>query len=389
MSEISTNLYWSLPGPAEFVGKITDASRNARAIILSLTEYPPNGLWDRVRKGLSDANIFEPVELTITEGMDVGAEIGTHFSVPSMPAGSLAHHRHGHQHTVILKATGRHSQEHCEQYAKAFVEAIEHASGDVRLIVAIHDGQNQKDLELDGIHLIAFDGTLNAAEMDAYVTQRMVSSQGPGTTRLTKQLVTEYAGFDPEMAEILIAMEPSRIMGLPESLTPLLATNMLRWSVDSWVGGTQSTAMPDAHSLREWYVATHPGENADKFRRASDRRYWRACLRAIIPWVEERRPAILEALSGPLYRLEQSHGGTGELPKKMGDKIVQVTRDDLEFNDLFYFFKAGFGILTGDEEAAVTVCRRVKRVRDELAHVRRPQPDDIISLITEMDAIVK
>lgn len=387
MPEISTSLYWSLPGPADFVGKIADASRNARAIILSLTNHIPNGLWESVRRGLRDANIHEPVELTITEGMDVATEIGVHFNLSPMPGESLAHHRHGYQHAVILKATGKQSKAHCEAYASAFVEALEHSGGDIRLILAIFDGENRADSKNDRIQIIAFDGMLDASEMDAYVTQRMVSHGGPGTTRLIKQLVTEYTGFDPWMAELLIDMDNSRIMGLPETLTPLLGNNMLRWSSESWTDGTLANCSNELHPLREWYIATHPGNASDRYRRLSEKRYWRACLKALIPWVEERRPDIMDILDKPLTALEQLHGGPGKIPKKLGDKIIHVAREDLEINDLAHFFKSGFGINTSQEQDAVSACKTAKRVRDELAHLRRPQVADIMAMISAIDSL--
>jgi hypothetical protein len=388
MGEISTSLYWSLPGPQDFVGRVIDASRSARAIVLSLTNHAPNGLWHNVKRGLRDANIHEPVELTITEGMDVATEVGVHFNMVPMPGESLAHHSHGYQHAVILKAAGRHAKARCEAYAQAFVEALEHAAGDVRLILAIYDGEHRQDSSGGQFRIVAFDGMLNAAEMDAYITQRMVNTTGPGSTRLVKQLVTEYAGFDPVLAETLMGMDQSRILGLPESMTPLLDGNILRWSASSWVGGTVANCTSELHPLREWYIATHPGDQAAKSMRLADQRYWRACVRSLIPWLEERRPRIMEILDKPLGTLEQSHGGPGKISKKLGNKIVHVGRDDLEMNDLWHFFRGGFGIMSSQETDAISVCSAAKRVRDELAHLRRPLVGNIATLIQEMDRLV-
>ncbi|MFZ4539699.1 hypothetical protein [Propionivibrio sp.] len=389
MTEINSSLYWSMPGPAEFIGRITDASRNARAIILSFTDYPPNGVWHAVKTALHNANINEPVELDISEGTNIPVEIGMHFSNGVMPAELLAHHKHGYQHAVILKANGKKAQKSCEKYAAAFVSAIDHSQGDVRLIVGVHDGENQKDGFNRTFHVIAFDGALSDAEIEAYVTQRMVTRGGPGSTRLARHLVTEYAGFDPALAEQLISFDTSRILALPESLTPLLGTNLLRWSKDSWLAGTRAEGMVEAHPLLEWHRATHTGNDQAAFQRAADARYWRACLKALIPWLEERRSKILKILDTPLCRVEKAHGGTGKITKKKGDRMVGVPREELEYNDLAYFASTKeFSGLSNQEFAAVSVCKKAKFVRDDLAHLRRPPATSIESLIADMDRLV-
>ena len=386
MREMHTTLYWTLPGPCEFVGRVTDASRNARAIVLSLTDYPPNGVWDAVRRGLTNANVFEPLELSISEGMNVAAEIGSHFGQSTMPGNLLAHYLHGYQHAVILKPIGKSAAERCQKYAAEFLQDIEHAEGDIRLIISLHDGLYQQDQSDGRIHVIAFDGGLDEAEMDAYVTQRLVTSHGPGSTRLVKQLITEFAGFDVYLAELLIRMGDADILSLPDPLTGILGHEGLRWTSDSWVNGTISSQSGSAHPLREWYLASHPSENKDAALRAIRRRYWRACVRTLLPWLEERRPQIIEVLDLPITGLEKSSGGPGKIEKMLGKNIVTVGREDLEYNDLWYNFK-NTQHLSSKEQLAVSVCRKTKQVRDDLSHLRKPITADVMALISEMDAL--
>jgi len=389
MTEINSGLYWSMPGPMEFIGRITDASRNARAIVLSFTDHPPSGVWRAIKRGLHNANINEPIELDISEGTNISVEIGMHFSSGLMPGELLAHHIHGYQHAVILKANCKRAQMNCEKYAEDFVTAIDHSQGDVRLILGVHDGDYRKDGANATLHVIAFDGALMPAEIDAYVTQRMVTRSGPGSTCLARHLVTEYAGFDPALAEQLISFDTSRILALPESLTPLLGANLLRWSSDSWLAGTRTESLAEAHPLHEWYRATHACSDQAAFKRASDARYWRACLKAIIPWLEERRSKVLTLLDAPLRRVEKAHGDTGKISKKTGDRWTDVPREELEYNDLTYFARSTeFSGLSTLEAAAVSVCRKAKAVRDDLAHLRRPPASSIESLIADMDRLL-
>lgn len=388
MPEISSHLYWMLPGSTEFTEKITDAARKVRSIFLSLTEHPPNGIWATVRNGLNNAGIPEPVELTITSGMNVALEVGMHFGGGLMPGASLAHHAHPLAQAVVLVASGKDAMAQCSAYAGEFVQALEYAQGNVILMVALQDGEMVYDTGNNVFRVIAFDGWLDPDAIDAYITHRMVGSSGPGSTRLLKQLVTEFAGYDAHLAERLLAMEPSRILGLPDTLTDLLAEDGLRWTSDSWVSGSRCDRLRARHPLREWYLATHAGLDATTMRRASAKRYWRACLKCLIPWMEERRPALLEKLDGPLTKLEAFHGGPGQIEKKVGNIMIRVGREDLEVNDLHHNFNRSVYLVTSVERAAANICKIAKQVRDDLSHLRPPTPSDIMQLITEMDALL-
>lgn len=387
MNEFPLGLYWSMPGPTEFIGKITDCSRTVQAIVLSLTEFPPLGIWEAIRRGLQNANIYNPVELAIHDGMNIDAEIGAHFGTSTMPPESLAHHHHTHDHAVVLRPEGARARQDCTDYMTTFIREIEHARGNIRLVVALHDGENIHDLHGHNIQVIAFDGALNRNEMEAYVSQRMVSVCGPGSTTLIRHLVTEFAGYDPWLAEQLIGIDHSRITALPDIMTPLLGIQPTRWTDNSWVLATEITKK-EVHPLREWYAATHPGYDAERSKVAANKRYWRACLKAITPWMEERRPAIQDILRAPLIALENHHGGPGKIPKKMGTQTIEVCREDLEYSDMYYAFKTKFGINTSREQAAVDICKKATFVRHDLAHLRRPNPDDLALLISEMDTLV-
>lgn len=391
MSEISSALYWSMPGPLGFLGKVSDAARNARALFLSFPEFMPVNPMACVERALKDANVYEPITLIIQDGVNISAEIGTHFGIPNMPAQALAHHCHGAQHAIILDARGKRAQEHCEKYAGEFVQAIDDAAGDVRLVVALRNGDYKKDASNEGIQVICFDGGLRPSEMDAYVAQRMVSYSGPGTTNLYKHLVREYASFDPVLAERLSRMDPSQLMDLPNSLTALLSEELLRWSKHSWLAGTQSGASKEVHPLHEWYVAIHSGPEASNYKQAAAHRFWKACLKAIIPWLEERRLKVIDLLDGPLTQVEHAAGGKDRIQKRRGTTQISVTRTELEYNDIAHqsYGQAFNSIaLTNKETSAISICRIAKNVRDDLSHLRPPKVADIGDLISGMDVLV-
>jgi hypothetical protein len=392
MSDVSSALYWSLPGPLGFKSRVTDAARSWRSLVLSFPQDMPVNPERAVQSALADANIAEPVVLSVTDGMNISAAVGIHFSVTNMPAETLAHHAYGAAHAVVLFAKGMRAQAQCEKYAKEFIKASSLENlGDVRLVVAIYSGDCQNDLQDADLRVIAFDGGLTVSEMQAYVSQRMVSYEGPGSTSLYRHLVNEFAAFDPGMAERLADLDSNQLMALPQSLTQLVDENLLRWARRDWVLGTMSTVSSEDHPLHECYLSRHAGPEMEANLKKARRRYWRACVKALTPWMEVRREFVLEALHEPLTQIAHSDG---TIIKRVGSSDRSVSIDELEYNDIVYLsyqFSKQFEnrVLTRRQADAVLVCRLAKKVRDAIAHLRPPLADEITNLIAAMDAFCK
>lgn len=388
MSEVSSALYWSLPGPLGFKERVTDAARNWRSLVLSFTQEMPVDPERAVQSALADANIAEPVVLRVTDGMNISAAVGIHFGAINMPAETLAHHAHGAAHAVVLFAKGMRAQAQCEKYAREFMEAASReCTGDVRLVVAIYSGDCQHDQQDADVRVIAFDGGLTASEMQAYVSQRMVSYEGPGSTSLYRHLVTEFAAFDAGMAERLADMDTGQLMALPQSLMPLVDENLLRWARRDWVYGTRSNVSKEDHPLHECYLSRHAGPEMEANVRKARRRYWRACVKALTPWLEMRREFVLEALREPLTQLAHSDG---TITKRVGSSDRSVPIDEIEYNDIVYLSYQSLQsldsrTLTRRQSDAVEVCHLAKKVRDALAHSRPPLANEITNLISAMD----
>lgn len=203
MRVLNSSLYWSLPSAIGFADKVRDATLKHRVIVLSFPEFMCVNPDRTIEQALINAGIHEPITLHIPDGMSIPAEVATHFSVSTMPADSLAHHVCGRPQAVVLHAKGSKGQESCERYATDFLHAIDKSEGDVRLIITLRSGEYMSDQSKGGFKIIAFDGWINSSEMQAYVYQRMVAYDGPGSTNLYKNLVAEYASFDPSLAERL------------------------------------------------------------------------------------------------------------------------------------------------------------------------------------------
>ena len=391
MSALNSSLYWSLPSAIEFAEKVRHATLKYRVIVLSFPEFMCVNPNKTIEKALTNAGIHDPIILNIPDGMNISAEVGTHFSASSMPADSLAHHVCGRPQAVVLHAKGTKAQESCDSYASDFLHAIDKSAGDVSLIIALRSGEYQSDQAKGDLKVIAFDGWINPSEMQAYVYQRMVSYDGPGSTNLYKNLVAEYASFDPSLAERLAQMEPSTLLNLPDCLSQIVSEDALRWSKDGWVHGTTCRSSNEAHSLREWYLFTHSPKHADKNRKLLEKRFWRACVKSLTPWLEERRLSVIDVLKKPIDRIEAKSGEKNKIQKKLGDKYVLVSRDELEFNDLVFrsygeeFRETG---LTDKEKLAVNICHMAKKVRDDLSHLRKPDVEYVKSLISSMDQLL-
>ena len=250
-------LYWGLPTPTYFVHRVASRTRQHRATVLSVTRQGVPGTWDYVKEGLARADIPVVVDLHIREGMDIASEVGPHFGCEFLTAAKLAGTSATRLTAVLLRPAGNAARKSCEDYFRGFLDALAHAKGNTYLLVEIMDGEIIEDASAEGFQVLAFNGAISPDEMSAYVGLRMLGRSGPGSTKLLRSLVYEYSGFDVTLAERLIALPDSDILGLPHSLGALLEADPLRWQNKSWLEGT--TAFVDGcetrHPLCEWHLA--------------------------------------------------------------------------------------------------------------------------------------
>ena len=286
-----TVLYWSLPSPLAFCQGVTDAAHGKRAIVVN---RPANADLDYgLKEGLRNANIIEPLILIIEDGANISSTLAPHFNNEVMHANRLAAVRLPQTQAVVLRTTGERSQRHCdtatlrhcEKYMSEFIEALSSTSGNVRLVLYMQDASITRNDSSGQIAVLVYDGALKTEEMQAYVSYRMLGREELGSTSLVRQLVTDFASFDVSLADNLIQMDKNEILNLPLSLTPLIAEDENRWNSVKWMGGSASLTSPaETHPLREWFVASHSSPLTAIGKDASDRRYWRACLKAISLW---------------------------------------------------------------------------------------------------------
>ncbi len=303
----------------------------------------------------------------------------------------LAHHHYRAATAVILRSVDAEGQHACESYFAEFINELGCSYGNVRLVIEMRDGNLVGDADNGDLRVFAFDGSLTPVEMQAYVSLRMIKRHGPGSTMLLSSLVVEYAGYDPLMAERLMALPSEEILALPESLTSLLEEEPARWTQDSWLEGTDldPRGRHRRHPLREWYLARQGGDNAAEMLSQIKRRYWRACVKALTPWLEERRSTIMNLLKVPLDEYETKYGG---FSRPTGSGATIINREDLEYNNIVGMVGDPSKPLKLPSSALfaqiLLVCRRAKSVRDAIAHMRPPKSSEVQDLIRSMDMVL-
>lgn len=131
------------------------------------------------------------------------------------------------------------------------------------------------------------------------------------------------------------------------------------------------------------------GPNQEEAQTAAKKRYWRACVQTLTPWLEERRLQVLDILKQPLDKLLRPTGGK-HIKVLPGGKAIEIERNELEYNNIVgmtYF--EGLAIPSDPRsQQALAVCKVAKAVRDDLAHLRAPESQDVLSLISTMDSLL-
>ena len=120
-------------------------------------------------------------------------------------------------------------------------------------------------------------------------------------------------------------------------------------------------------------------------------RYWRAALRALMPWLEERRHHIIKILEPELERYLSPTGGMRIRYSARGTRSTEVPISELECNDIISMKvdRDNPFIVSGSRQmTAVDVCFKVTKVRNELAHLRCPEPAAIMELVQSMDQLL-
>lgn len=387
---LSTGLYWqSLPRPCDFKFSLGRAMEEVRHLEIHTNRQPVTGLAKAIEEGIkSGFTVHQSVIfLNIGKGQDIGAEIGAHCQRPTGVTPSLLAMDDLGLAAVVLLPDGGTAAMACRAYLDAFRRACALPGGACRLIVVFEsDLHPHAGNDYPSNQTIVFDGMLSPEEIRAYVSVKMIKRTGPNRSNLLQALVTEFSGFDPMLAESLMALDDEQILTLPASLDLLYQNDHLRWREDSWGRGCVSYLSGEQriHTMRQFYISKHPGRERAETENKLGVARWRACVNALLPWLELQRGYILQIFKAKLKAHAKADGGRVWVGKEK-PRLIEIA--DMEYGDITYYTKNEISVVTKLEEAAVQFAWAAKRVRDEIAHLRAPNTEHVAQLMKTFEEL--
>lgn len=395
---VSTELYWVMPTAQAFIDTVATACSLGRTVKIALPVIEIVGLHRAVEGALERVHLTAPARrwLKIEDGMDVATEVGAALGKAHVAPEELAVLTHGDVRVIILEAIGPVASRACEIYVERTTAALPPNEGsgmEVKTIALIEEGQDIRDvLPKRSGYEIRFSGALSQEEMSAYLAVRMANRPGPHTTGLLRRLVTEFAGFDAHLAEELISFSDMDLLSLPDSLHGLAAQAEERWRSGQWAAlcYAEVAGKPIQHTLHEIHLSRHAGPERRSAQEALKRKYWRACVRSLLPYLEEHRALVIAPLRTALEAHAKRTGGKLVRTTFSGRRVETTSLDDVEYNQIpgLIFYEQFVAPPEAKARLAVRVCYAAKAVRDEIAHMRAPKPESIMELTSQLEAFL-
>lgn len=422
----ATTLYWMLPGPNAFMEYVAGLLNQRRAVAIHLNERTVLGHQTLLDQALARAH-FDSLPVTLLRvyaASQIECDIAQHLCAnnerqqisPAILADWHTRHLGGHvvdraqesSHTFVLRPHGEEAMQVAWRYMQDFASALPGSLGNTRLILERSDKhESWPESELAPLrssgHFASaqFDGALGPDEMTAYLGMRMAisgfSTQTEDlfvfpTKRLFKALIAEFASFDAHFAEGLMQMSAEELMALPQSLGALasrLPVSDTVWRHTSTKLGTLLIVEGKTlvHTLHEWHLASHSGRYQATAIRELERKKWRAYLTSLMPWFEQLRHALIDNLKDLLsVHLAPTNGMRVRRNPETGQEW-SIAIGDLECNDIASLTRgtAPIRARTFKESASLDLCARIGRVRNEIAHMRAPQVQDIQRMLASLD----
>jgi hypothetical protein len=391
---VSTDLYWILPTPRAFIEVVAGTLASERALLIRLPAIAIPGLHRAIENALELVHLGETHRrwLKIEDGMSVATQIGAALELRPVSAEELAVTERAPARAIILEAMGGNAVSSCAEYLSGFTAALPASEphGRPRLLALIPEALEAPVTAFAHPNReIRFSGALSKEEMAAYVAVRMTERAGPAKTGLLRNLVTEFAGFDAQLAEELIACSDEALLALPQSLERFAGQADSRWRSGRWAALCYADFAGNRirHTLHEVQLSRHEGPEQREADEALKRKYWRACVRSLLPYLEEHRASVMAPFRKALEAHARKTGGKLVRPTLTGKRVQTTSIDDVEYNQIPGLIHYEQFKVPADPKAsqAVEVCYAAKTVRDELAHMRAPKPEAILKMTNWME----
>ena len=388
-TSLAVVLYWSLPGPSQFKRELAQVLDSTQALVVRIDTSEITGIRHALREALTSAcHAPERIEFVdLYEGSHLESEIGHHFGQATMSPLELANCSVVPRTTIVLTPRAGRPRERARAYLQEFRnECRGQSKKGARLVLVWHASDDP--LIPEGGATIAFDGALSTDEMHAYVALRMIGRHGPGTSSLTRHLVTEFAGADAMLAEELMQLSEKDLLRLPGSLSHVIRN--MNADTHQVVSSGAQRQVP-INTLRDWRLSRSQEPDASAAIKRFESMYWRACVRSLLPWLEERRRPVIDLLRPALEKYLCPTKGVWKKAIFRQQRTIDIAIDDLEFNDIVAMannYETPFMPSDVVAQSLVATCRHAKRLRDALAHLRPPAVLDIERTIFEIDVAV-
>lgn len=372
--------WWSLPGPCRFVDLIEEDLQAGKNVLVGLPKYAPTGLFSVVRQRLYTSELlqFRRVDLR-DDSIDpdwsparvIHRQCGTVTETEAGYSAKSVAQWHELEETAIWVDGVDEVAWPCwkrflEEYEHHCRERPAHLRG-VFIVPVVATAEGHLSPPDVALSVRRWQGFVSHLDMLLYCAECCKETgSNPLIQELLVQIAAELSGFDPHLASWFAASDPKESLH-PERMLYTFA-KARGWHDEAW------NATDGACSWEEGAVDAVSGQRFvhSAFAETSGRkalvmhRIWRAQLRVIFPFLEDRR---LEFVSE--YRPFLT------LPVVTPFETIDE-HDSLEFSHLCHQLR---DLLAADRLQVLEYCRRL---RNSLAHSRPANSNDIMSPMLDL-----
>ena len=360
------HLWWTLPGPAEYVAGTVRAVRDGNHAVLALPEHVPEGLRSSIRDELGTAWPWFDLPPEVEEPpVDFLFDRFVPDAAPDLLRTPQALVRQsGFANRVLwLRVCSS------KQWApwRSFLEKYRSAchsyprQSPAQFIVTLEgEAATQTPREETLLTVRSWRGVINELDATLYAAHLL---RDRSLDHLPRQVavstVAAFALWDASVADKLTA-DLDSALEYPKGILCEIARDR-NWDAaenPTWASGQENVV--DGEELTHSAYCALRG-NTDEL----ERRRWRAQVGVVFPFLEQRRRDIIEALEGSLwapYTFSQN-----------GHSRRVETVEELEFTDILRQLRDG----ASASKDALRLIRRLRDMRNKLAHLETLESENL------------
>lgn len=365
--------WWQLPGPGRFVSAIEHALRDGRNTVVLYPSGFPDGFGRALRSRIEAARLglswttLDVRRIGRAKPLDVLFDRFVHDSDvdDDRTAHGLAAEPSLASQIVFVDGLDERTWPVWRGFVADYAAACHaRAAGDRALFVVLAPvAQDEAPATSLTLSCMTWSGWVEPLDMQLYAATLLADSALDRLRRDTAVMaIASLALWDPEVADRLALQAPELLFTPVDLLTELAAERA--WNsaggAGAWLDGSRDTF--DGKERIHSALLAAAGD-----RRGIERRIWRGQIGVLFPYLEEQRLTLVAELGRELKVPYQP-----DPERKPNELILDVT--DLELTHICAQLKNKGPA----READYARSYRLKRVRDDLAHLR-PVPYERLS----------